>query len=271
MSGLKKFFAELSYIRFIRSKKYDAVISLQAGDRYVIWSWLSGAKVRIGPIQNNLGFLLTKRANVLEEKTDYMNYYLKIIERFGAKRDGIDTEFQLSRGFENWVDEILERNDVGKDNLLIGIHPGASEPTKIWPFENYQEVISKLTVNENVKVVLMFGPAEQKMKYQLSNYSKNVFVVDTSENIQQLAWLVSKCSLVICNDSGTRHLSAALKIPTITLFPEDKVLPWKFYTQEQNQYFIIGKRNTNSYKKSFLGGIEVDEVVNKVKEILVLQ
>ncbi len=269
--GLKRFFAELRYIFFLRSKKYDAVISFQAGDRYAIWSYLSGAKIRIAPIQNNFGFLLTEKVNVIEEDLDYMTYYLKIVEKFRARINSKQTDFILSKGYENWSEEIFDKNKIDRSDIVIGIHPGASESTKIWPFESFQEVISSLTVYPNVKVVLFLGPAESQMKYLVNGLGENVFPVDTSSSIQQLAWMISKCSLVICNDSGARHLSAALKIATISLFPEDKIKPWKFYSEEEKQYFIIGRRNTNSYKKSFLDDINPDEVVEKAKEILELK
>lgn len=271
LHGLKRFFTELRYIFFLRSKKYDTVISFQAGDRYAIWSYLSGAKIRIAPIQNNFRFLLTEKVDVIEEEIDYLKYYLKMVEKYGAQINDERTEFTLSKGFENWAGDILEKNNVSAEDILIGIHPGASEPTKIWPFENFQEVISQLNVNPKVKVVLFIGPAETQMKYIVGGLGKNVFLVDTSSSIQQLAWVISKCSLVICNDSGARHLSAALNVPTITLFPEDKIKPWKFYSEEQKQYFVIGRRNTNSYKKSFLDGINPEEVVEKAKEILGLK
>jgi ADP-heptose:LPS heptosyltransferase len=268
---LKRFLSELNFIFFLRSKKYDAVISLQAGDRYAIWSFLSGAKIRVAPIQNNFAFLLTKKSNVWEDKMDYLNYYLNIVEDFGAKRNGIATEFRLDKKFKYWAEEILLNNKFDINTILVGIHPGASEPTKIWPFDNFQTVVSRLTDFENVKVILFLGPAEQKMKYLISGLNEKVFVVDTSENIQQLAWLINNCMLLICNDSGARHLSAALNIPTITLFPEDKILPWKFYSEDHKQFFLIGKRNTNSYKKSFLDGIEPGEVINLAKNILGLK
>ncbi|MDP3445187.1 MAG: glycosyltransferase family 9 protein, partial [Ignavibacteria bacterium] len=98
--------------------------------------------------------------------------------------------------------------------------------------------------------------------------NKNIVLCDTSDNIHKLGAILEKSKLLICNDSGVRHLAATLKIKTITLFPEDKIDSWKFYTDEEKQYFIVGKRNLDDPANSYLDGINVSEVIQKAEELL---
>ncbi len=266
--GLDRLKSEFSFLKKLRSLNFDAVVSLQAGDRYVLWAFLSGAKIRVAPIQNNFGFLLTGKAKVYEDTISYLDYYLKVAEKFGAKIISRKTEFILDEMFRDSIDNFLLANIFLPQNKIIGIHPGASEPTKMWPLENYLKLIELINENSNTKVIVFLGPAEKQNPILNEMLMSRIIFADTSENIQQLAWFLSKCSLLICNDSGARHLAAALKVPTITLFPDDKIIPWKFYSEEEKQFFLLGKRNVSDLNKSFLDSISIEEVLRKVEEIM---
>lgn len=268
IKGWERLKTEFNFMKYLRGKKYDAVVSLQAGDRYVFWSFFSGAKVRVAPIENNFGFLLTTKAKVFEEKISYLDYYLKIAESFGAEIVTKKLDFTPDEKLKSWAEEFLRANSISSQDKIVGIHPGASEPTKMWPIENYLKLVDIISKDVNTKVILFLGPMEKKKSIFNDVLKNKVVVADTSESIQHLAWLLNKCSLLICNDSGARHLAAALKIPTITLFPDDKIVPWRFYTKEDKQFYILGKRNTNNPGKTFLDSITVEEVFQKVKEIL---
>jgi ADP-heptose:LPS heptosyltransferase len=77
--------------------------------------------------------------------------------------------------------------------------------------------------------------------------------------------------LLVANDTGTRHLAVALKIPVIVLMPDDNQKCWNFYDDSDRHYVIQGKRvtsKTNSLDESFLDGIYVETVFKKIKEVL---
>ena len=269
ITGVARLKAEFDFVKFFREKKFDAVISLQSGDRYTEWSFLSGASIRVAPKKQSMSFLLTEKVEVYEDTISYLDYYLKIVGAFGASEDGKETEFYLDSKFSAWYSEFNSKNEIFGNDILVGIHPGASEPSKMWHFEKYIMLIDRFFSNDKIKIIMFAGPAEKMIMKSYSNYfGKRVIFADTSEDIQQLAWLISECRLFIANDSGARHIAAALNIPTITLFPEDKISCWKFYNEDDDQHFIIGNRNMTDSNNMFLDGIEVDTVFNKAKEIL---
>jgi len=268
LKRLERLNAEFEFLKYLRSYKFDAVVSLQAGDRYVFWSYFSGAKIRVAPIENNFSFLLSAKAKVYEDEVSYMDYYLKIAESFGAGIKTKSLDFIPHEKYRDWAEEFLRAKGIFAQDKIVGIHPGASEPTKMWPIENYLKLIDLISMDVNTEVILFLGPMEKKNFIFDGIMKSKVVIADTSESIHHLAWLLSKCSLLICNDSGARHLSAALQTPTITLFPDDKIIPWKFYTEKEKQFFILGKRNTNNPDNPFLDSITVEEVFQKVKEIL---
>ena len=269
LQGFKKILAELNFIKLLRKKKFDCVISLQSGDRYTQWAYLTGANKRVGPQKQKLNFLLTDKVFVFEDTISYREYYLRIAESAGAIRVGDYLEYYPDKELEEWKSEFLKSNSLEETSGIIAIHPGASEPTKIWPLGKYLEVINQLLAKGDRKIILLVGPAEKQLvDKNLLASNKNIVLCDTSDNIHKLGAILEKSKLLICNDSGVRHLAAALKIKTITLFPEDKIDSWKFYTDEEKQYFIVGKRNLDDPANSYLDGINVSEVIQKAEELL---
>ena len=161
--GLERLKLEWKLVRYLRQQKFDAVISLQSGDRYAQWSFLTGAKIRVAPKKQNMSFLLTEKVEVYEDTISYLDYYLKIAESFGASADGKQTEFHLDNNFKTWFESFIGKHNVNRDDQLIGIHAGASEPTKIWPLEKFENLIEKLLADHKVKIVLFVGPAEKRL------------------------------------------------------------------------------------------------------------
>ncbi len=267
--GLRRLKLEWKFVRYLRLQKFDAVVSLQSGDRYAQWSFFSGAKIRVAPKKQSMSLLLTKKVEVYEDTISYLDYYLKIAEAFGASADGKQTEFYPDRNIKSWFESFIGKHNIDHDDRLIGIHAGASEPTKIWPLDKFEKLIERLLTDHELKIVLFIGPAEKKIAERFSEMRNNrIIIADTSGSIQHLAWLINSCKLFIANDSGARHIAAALNVPSITLFPEDKISCWKFYEEIGSQHFIVGKRNMRDPNNMFLDSIEVDTVYEKAKEIL---
>lgn len=266
--GFAKLNSEIGFVRFLRSNKFDSVVLLQAGDRYVLWSFLCGAKYRVGPIENNMSFLLTHTANVFENKNSFMEYYLNIAKTFGAHQLSRQTEYVLNQKFRNGIEEFYDANNIDQSDQIICIHPGAGETSRKWKLENYPLLINKILNNTKYKVVFTLGPQEFKHKeFFDSIINKRVFI-HVSENVQDLAWIISSASLLIGMDSGARHLAAAIKIPSLSLFPDDMLDTWWFYEESNKQFKLIGRRNKTDIENQFLDNISVEDVFQKTMQIL---
>lgn len=269
IKGWGRLKAEYAFVKLLRREKFDTVISLQSGDRYAQWAFLSGAGRRVAPEKQNLSFLLTDKVKVYEDTISYLDYYLKLVLASGALENGRKTEFILDENNRGWLSGFLDNHGIKNEDTVVAIHPGASEPTKIWPLENFINLIDRLLENPGMKIILLLGPAELKLAGCFGNGKKGkIITADTSDSIQKLALLIARSDLFISNDSGARHIAAALDIPSITLFPEDKTSAWKFYEDLGSQHFIKGKRNSGEHEKSFLGSIDPATVYSKAIEIL---
>lgn len=99
------------------------------------------------------------------------------------------------------------------DRVLIGIADTAAAnwESKRWP--HYPELINIL--GRNPLDIRIFG----------TEYDKSFWGAPAGEDyrgrtktIPELAGLIKQCRLLICNDSGLAHISAALNVPTLAIF-----------------------------------------------------
>ncbi len=261
--------AEIKFIRQIRKEKFDVIISLHPGDRIAFLAWFSGSKIRIAPRKQPFNFLFNVLVDVEEDSISYLDYYNKLISAFTNECVDYKTEFFVPNENEQWAEEFLRTNKLKEDDMLLVIHPGASEPTKIWQSKNYAELIGKISNEIFFKVLIITGPKEEKIAEEILEKVKNINVLlYNSKDINLTAALIKKAKLFISNDTGTRHLAVALKIPVIALMPNDNMKCWNFYDDADNHFVLTGKRSFPENGIPFLGSITVDEVFNKVNEVL---
>lgn len=264
-SGKKSFWEGIKFILQIRKEKFDTVILLHPGDRITLLAFLSGAKTRIAPLKQSLSFLVNKKVEVKEDSISYLDYYNTIFQKIGINEIKDETKFYIDKESELWADNFLQEN-YSAPNDLICIHPGASEPTKMWKAENFALLINRLKKIGN-EILLIGGPQDENICKKIISFCDDKLIYYQSTNISKTAALLKLCKLFITHDTGTRHLSVALNVPTLALIPDDNLHYWNFYENKKHYHTIIGKRHISD-NESFLDNIDVDKVLEKINFIL---
>jgi ADP-heptose:LPS heptosyltransferase len=171
-----------------------------------------------------------------------------------------------------WADKFLAINSILSNDILVVIHPGASEPTKMWQGQNFAELIQRLSADSQTKILIIEGNQDREIFDEILRLTnKNKVVHFKSNSIIKTAALIKRCKLFITHDTGTRHLAVAVGTPVLVLLPEDNLKSWNFYEGIDFHYAIIGKRHfpsPGSSERAFLGDISVEDVCRKVGEIL---
>ncbi len=108
------------------------------------------------------------------------------------------------------VEELLP-----KGRELVALAPGARWPNKEYPLERFKR-ISELLIKEGFKVVAVGGEKERE-KGKILEETGAINLCGELSLKESLA-LISKCSLVISNDSGVVHMARAVKTKVLALF-----------------------------------------------------
>ncbi len=101
---------------------------------------------------------------------------------------------------------------------VVAIHPGAGNITKQWPTEHFAALIDLLIDRHDVNILLIGGPDEVEIAEEVLAKVLHPDAVGSmagKTSLYDLPRLLLHCALYIGNDSGPKHLAAAVGIPTI--------------------------------------------------------
>lgn len=247
MKGIKRVRTEYSIIRFLRQKRFDAVISTFPEDRFAIWSFLSGATKRIGQKKQTLSRLYSIRPDVNKFDGGVLEYYCALAGSLGAVSGSKVTEFHIPLLCSEWAESELMRNGIRRADHFIALHAGASGSYKIWPPERYAALINALQKRNGVRVVLCQGTLDVEICEAIAQQMETRPIqIQTGENVGNFAALLSRASLLISNDSGPRHLAVAVKTPSLALFRRFHDREWKVYPDSDECVVATGKEECPS-------------------------
>jgi heptosyltransferase-2 len=173
--------------------------------------WLAGAKRRIGYGYAGGKFLLTEVVAPDLLHPHVVDRNLNLVKHMAiplAAHEGL----VLSESAKASATSLLARHGIGREGLVIGIHPGAGSPVREWGDERFAEVAHQLTARFGARILWFLDPNQPKA------LPLNVDAIPLSLSLSELEMVVSQCQLFICNDSGPMHLASALKVPVVAIF-----------------------------------------------------
>ncbi|MBI4439910.1 glycosyltransferase family 9 protein [Candidatus Woesearchaeota archaeon] len=139
------------------------------------------------------------------------------------------TQLKYSSRDKQIVDDYLLKKGVRKKDFLVGIAVGVAEsaPSRIWPKDRFAKLCDILIGAKKARIVFMGSKSEAKMHDDVAGLMKGKPINSCGEfTLQQSFYLIKRCSLLIGNDSGPMHISAAMGTRTIGLFGPN--LPVRF-------------------------------------------
>jgi ADP-heptose:LPS heptosyltransferase len=110
---------------------------------------------------------------------------------------------------------------------LIGIHPGAKSPARIWAASRWAEVIRGLQQEVGGSAVVMVGPGEEDLGARIQRLARPTPVRLLSQlSFAALASAISALDLFLGNDSGPLHLAEALGVHSVGLYARRNIARW---------------------------------------------
>ena len=106
----------------------------------------------------------------------------------------------------------------GKSGWIL-VAPGAASERKRWPPELFREVVRNLVLRTRKDVFLVGSRDERPIAEVVARgMPASVKILSGETSLSETAFLVSKASLVISNDSAIMHLGFEIKTPTVGIF-----------------------------------------------------
>ncbi|RJQ13673.1 MAG: glycosyltransferase family 9 protein [Nitrospiraceae bacterium] len=117
------------------------------------------------------------------------------------------------------VDDLLREEGVLENDMLVGIHLGASKGDKRWPSPSFALLADMIVREFGAKIILFGSPDEVGLSREFetaAGFEPLNFAGRT--NLGELAALLRRCSLLISNDTGPLHLATAVGTTVIDIF-----------------------------------------------------
>ncbi|HEX5498442.1 MAG TPA: glycosyltransferase family 9 protein, partial [Thermomicrobiales bacterium] len=206
-AALDAFFAETARERF------DLALQLHGGGRNSNPFLLRlGARVTAG--------LRTPDAVPLDRCLPYVYFqpeifrYLEAVALVGARPVGFSPRLALIASDLAEAEAVVP--EAGRP--LVALHPGATDPRRRWPPAKFAAVGDRLAA-AGARVVVTGTPNERP----LVDAMRTAMRADAADlcgrlSLGGLAGLLSRCRVVVSNDSGPMHLAYAVGAPTVGIF-----------------------------------------------------
>jgi ADP-heptose:LPS heptosyltransferase len=227
----------------LRHRKFDLAIDLFGNPRSALLTYMTGARVRVGPARKGRGRLYTVQVQDDGLPKTAVEFHNQFIKSVGIEPSALCTEIFLTdderreaRIYLQWMNRERNQHDVTRP--VIGIHPGATWPSKKWLPERFAELAGFIAAKLGGQVLITAGPDDgETVKVVVDHAFPNIIVLNNLP-LRQLAAIISHCSVFISNDAAPMHIAAAVGTPTIGLFGSGEDNVWFPYSQGEGHHAL---------------------------------
>jgi ADP-heptose:LPS heptosyltransferase len=267
----------LQLSRRLRQRRYDLVIILHGNDpEATLLAHRTGAPYIIGSARSPLAFAygaaVAPPADPLTHAIERRLDYVRLLD---ADTPDKRMDLGVPRAARRRAEVLLTRHFGAVPRLLMALHPTGSDPYKWWPRASFAELGRYLFQAYGASLLLISGRADRAAAEALAAQLPGPTLVTGGRYaLLTVAALLTKCRLLVANDSGPLHLGLALKVPSIALLGADhprRIGPyqveWGAYLHKREEVCdlepcLLKKCPDNRCLKA----IAVSEVVQLIKE-----
>ncbi len=106
-------------------------------------------------------------------------------------------------------------------HMELVIHQGSGGVKKNWPRDNFLSIAEK----SDLPVSIVLGPAELE-RGEGRFFRARQYAIKQSSSLTELQEILKNAAVMLGNDSGVTHFSAAMKVPTVALFGPTDASVW---------------------------------------------
>lgn len=222
----------------LRNYKFDIAFVPHRYLRSSLIVWLAKIPTRIGFSNSEGKALLTDKFEhnkELHEVDKLMSLLVKDLNFEDKSIEIFPGEAEVEK-----VNEIFKENNLN-DKKIITIAAGSKWKTKMWPTENFNKVIEKLSSNDKYRIILI--GAKDELNLGIKETDKTVNLINKT-SLLELAEVLKRSDIVLTNDSSPIHIASAFEKPYIMAIFGATVKELGFYPWSKNSEII---ENTGLY------------------------
>ena len=196
---------KLSLLNRLRHDRYNLVVDLRSS----AFSIILGAKYHTS--------VFARPPKSLVHMKDRHLWKLKSL--------GLDTDdargpsVMFSGDERNYVNRLFDRWQIKGGDILVALSPGARNMTKRWEKEAYRQLAGRLTKEYNAKIIMVGDEQDRPLVEEIISRIKPAPLNAAGKtSVGELTFLLTKCRLLVSNDSAPMHLAWAVNTPVVAIF-----------------------------------------------------
>jgi len=212
----------------LRKHRFDAAVLFTNSFSTALVIRAAGIPVRVGYAAEGRGILLSNTVKKPEwkDRRHESFYYVNLVDEALAALDlpgvesDLDPAIPVSSERRMEARAALERFGVGNHEAFAVFGAGSTNSrAKRWPSENFSALAEALSGELGFRIVLVGSKDEKDVAESLVGITAADIVDITGKtSLAEAVSIISEASVMVCNDMGLAHVSAAVGTPTVTIF-----------------------------------------------------
>ncbi|RLB34163.1 MAG: lipopolysaccharide heptosyltransferase II [Deltaproteobacteria bacterium] len=214
------------FVRELRARTYDLVVDLQGLLKSGILAGICRGRRKVGMSGSREGAraFLTERPVPVDYEQHAIERYLQVAEYLGCRVAQWSGRIPLPDGVGAAVEPLIEAES--RERPLVAVNPMARWDTKLWDPNGFVEVARRLQEEMQCRVVFTGSGLDRRMLEDLNSRLKRPALnLAGRTTLKELAYLYSRCAVLLTTDTGPMHIAAAMGCPVVALF--GPTAPWR--------------------------------------------
>jgi heptosyltransferase-2 len=209
----------------LRSAHFDLAVLLPNSFKAALLCKMARVRKVVGYDRDGRGFLLSDKLLPVKERGKFVpspivKYYLGLSQYLGSKNRDLSLKLFVTESDRRTADAVLLRAGIepalerpaaqGRPPLIL-LNPGAQYgAAKCWLPEHFAAVGDRFAGELGAQILI--SAIRHRMKHPPIDLSRHGLTLGSLKEI------VRRCDLMVTNDTGPRHIAAAMDVPVVTIF-----------------------------------------------------
>jgi heptosyltransferase-2 len=214
----KEVFGFLNLVKMVKSSEFDLALIPHRSFRSALIAYLAGIPQRIGFDKSSGAFFFTQKMKYIQNQPEVKRNLSLLETDIPSENDCLPELFPSEDDFI-YIEELFKSWDVKEENKIVGIAPGSVWNTKRWLPERFGKVAEALIEKLGAKVIFIGGKEDEKLCLEIaSNMKSKPLIAAGKTSPLQSASLISRCKVILSNDTAPMHIAVARRVPVVAIF-----------------------------------------------------
>jgi predicted lipopolysaccharide heptosyltransferase III len=218
----KSLWYSLTFMGRLRGQGYHTVVDLTNNDRSSLFTFFTGAPMRIGFVSGRwfrTRICYTEVIDSLLGQGHAVDHHLKVAELLGLPAEDRHPHIQVSVEAQKRVEAKLIEMGFDWNQPFVLIYPGARRWYKRWPPEQFSALADRISHHFQMSAVFCGGKEDVAISESIRGQMVSEALDVTGRlSLSEFAALIQRAACLVGNDAAPIHIATAVKTPTISLF-----------------------------------------------------